>query len=151
MHNIEYMTDKDINDVYNINLQSLKNPWSMESLKSELHNNKAKYVVCKDQSGTVLGFGGMWIIYGEGNVTNIAVAKEARRCGVGTKILNSLVSICKGEGADAMTLEVRESNTAAISLYEKSGFVSCGLRKNFYSNPIENAVIMWNYNINSME
>ncbi len=116
-------------------------PWSENALKEEMENPNAMLFVAVE-SGKVLGYGGMQIVLGEGFVTNIAVFKEQRGKGVGKAICEKLIENCKY----SISLEVRESNLAAINLYENLGFEKVGNRKNFYQNPQENALIYTKYN-----
>ena len=95
------------------------------------------------QPAPILGGCGLLLIAGEGNITNVVVTPEARRRGVATGLLRYLVEKGDRAGLTAYTLEVRVSNAAAIGLYEKLGFVSEGIRPDFYEKPTEDAVIMW--------
>ena len=122
-------------------------PWSRESLEKEIENSElTKYVIAK-KSGIVIGYAGMWIILDEGHITNIAVHPEYRGIGVGSLLLEALIEICKIEFIKSMTLEVRESNARAQNLYKKYGFLQNGIRKGYYRDNKENALIMWKYNI----
>ena len=122
-------------------------PWSRESLEKEIENSAlTKYVVAK-KSGIVIGYAGMWVILDEGHITNIAVHPEYRGIGVGSLLLEALIEICKIEFIKSMTLEVRESNARAQNLYKKYGFLQNGIRKGYYRDNKENALIMWKYNI----
>lgn len=141
------MKQENLKEVYNINIESLKSPWSLNSLNDEFNNNFSYYIVCKTSCGKVIGFGGMWLVCGEGNVTNIAVHPDFRHKGIGSKIVRELCNICSKNNCPDLTLEVRISNTPAINLYEKMGFQNEGIRKNFYSNPTENAIIMWKHDL----
>lgn len=120
--------------------------WDRESFKNELQNGLARYVVAVIDNVAV-GFGGMWLIIDEGHITNIGVHPEYRGIGIGDKILASLISICKEENICSMTLEVRASNYIAQNLYKKYGFVSEGIRKAYYEDNKEDALIMWKRNI----
>lgn len=120
--------------------------WDKESFKNELQNGLARYVVAVVDNIAV-GFGGMWIIIDEGHITNIGVHPEYRGIGIGDKILSSLISICRDENVCSMTLEVRASNYIAQNLYKKYGFVSEGVRKAYYEDNKEDALIMWKRNI----
>lgn len=120
--------------------------WDRESFKNELQNGLARYVVAVADNVAV-GFGGMWLIIDEGHITNIGVHPEYRGIGIGDKILSSLISICKEENICSMTLEVRASNYIAQNLYKKYGFVSEGIRKAYYEDNKEDALIMWKRNI----
>ena len=113
-------------------------PWSEKSFSDEAENTLAKYFVAKD-NGKIVGYGGIWIVADEGQITNIAVLPEMRRHGVASKLLEKLLDAAKDM---PVVLEVRKSNDAAITLYEKYGFSKIGERKNFYHSPVENAIIM---------
>lgn len=95
------------------------------------------------QRSEVVGYMGMWIIVDEAHITNIAVHPQARRQQIAELAVRQMMLVAKERGAERMTLEVRKSNEAAIGLYEKVGFVNYGLRKNYYIEPREDAIIMW--------
>ncbi|MBC2579711.1 ribosomal protein S18-alanine N-acetyltransferase [Clostridium sp. DJ247] len=136
-----------IDSVLAIDCLSFPTPWSKSSFIKEIENNKfARYVVAK-KSEFVIGYAGMWLILDEGHITNIAVHPEHRGIGVGNLLLEALIKICKTEAAVSMTLEVRKSNIIAQSLYKKYGFVEDGIRKNYYADNKEDAIIMWKHNI----
>ncbi|AJA49570.1 putative ribosomal-protein-alanine acetyltransferase [Clostridium pasteurianum DSM 525 = ATCC 6013] len=138
--------EKYIDSILSIEELSFKDPWSKDAMERELNNNFARYVVVKQQN-KVIGYGGMWIILDEGHITNIAVDPKYRCIGVGKLILKSLIDICKGENVTSLTLEVRVSNIIAQNLYSKFGFISEGIRKNYYADNNEDALIMWKRNI----
>lgn len=118
-------------------------PWSRNAFEDEVTRNKfARYVAAK-YGGKVVGYAGMWKVCDEGHITNIAVHPEYRNAGIGSLLLGRLVDIARAEGVARMTLEVREGNIAAQSLYMKFGFVSEGIRKSYYADNGENAIIMW--------
>ena len=91
----------------------------------------------------VAGYLGCYCVAGEGEITNVAVKSSYRRQGIGGKLLETLYEEAKALQTYEFFLEVRESNEAAIGLYSRQGFVKEGVRKNFYEQPVENAVIMW--------
>lgn len=113
-------------------------PWSEKSFYDEAENSLASYFVAKED-GRIAGYGGIWLVADEGQITNIAVLPEYRRMGIASGLLERLMECADGK---SIVLEVRESNAAAISLYEKHGFKKAGMRKNFYHSPVENAIIM---------
>ena len=115
-------------------------PWSEETLLSAYKTGTKFFVAVKNNK--VLGYVGISCIIDEGYITNVAVFPEYRRMGVGSALLNRIFSHACDEGLSFVSLEVRESNESAISLYEKFGFKIEGKRKNFYSNPSEDALIM---------
>lgn len=145
-YKITLMNSSHIKGVFEVSKLSLKEAWSIESIKNELSNNLAKYIVAL-HNDKVIGFVGMWILFDEGDITNVAVHPDYRKKGIGNLLIESLISLCRELNIKSLTLEVRESNTPAKNLYKKHGFKEEGLRKNFYSNPKENAIIMWKYNI----
>lgn len=132
-----------IYDMVRISEESLSVPWSTQSFEEEFENKFSRYVValCDDK---VVGFGGMWIIVGEGNITNIAVSPEYRGKGIGSAIVKELLKLCHMEDGTAITLEVRRSNIIAQNLYKKFGFEVEGIRKGYYTNNKEDALLMWN-------
>ena len=145
-YKIEPMDSSHISGVFEVGNLSLSESWSYESIKKELSNKLSKYFVALYEN-KVIGFIGMWIVFNEGDITNVAVHPEYRKQGVGNLLIENLLSFCKKNNIDSLTLEVRESNFPAQSLYKKHGFKEEGLRKNFYNNPKENAIIMWRHNI----
>lgn len=113
-------------------------PWSEKSFFDEAENPLAEYFIAKE-NGKIIGYGGIWNVEDEGQITNIAVLPEYRKKGIASALLERLIECADGK---SIVLEVRESNRAAIYLYEKYGFKNVGVRKNFYHSPIENAIIM---------
>ncbi len=136
------MTPEDVPFISRLEEETFSMPWSPESFLQMIAKEDTRYYVA-EEGGHLLGGCGLWMIAGEGNITNVAVAKEARRRGVGTGLLTYLMQEGNREGVSAYTLEVRISNEAAIHMYEKLGFVSEGIRPNFYEKPTEDAMIMW--------
>ena len=106
-------------------------PWSLQSIQFELQNPIARYFGVFDE-GRLAGYAGMQIILDEGYITNVATAPEARRRGIADALLKELLAVGIQRGLRFITLEVREGNAAARGLYEKHGFVSVGLRKDYY-------------------
>lgn len=137
------MTLSDIGTIARIERESFTAPWSEEAFRNELMNNMfAKYMVM-EQSGRILGYGGMWMIVDEAHVTNIAVREAYRGQGLGKRLLQELMYTAQWLGALRMTLEVRVTNEIAKSLYERMGFCASGIRPNYYSDNMEDALIMW--------
>lgn len=143
---IEKMNESNVQGVKEISDLSFSSPWSLDALNKELSNERATYVVIK-LGNKVVGFGGMWILFDEAEITNIAVHPEYRGHSFGDIIVDNMIKVAKDLGATCMTLEVRASNLPAINLYKKHSFSIEGTRKNFYENPREDGHIMWNYNI----
>ena len=117
-------------------------PWSRDMLKEELENDLAAFLVALDGQGAVAGYAGLQVILDEGYILNIAVRPDCRRQGVASRLLRVFLDFAKGNQLAFLTLEVRASNEAAIALYVKHGFVQAGVRKNYYQDPKEDALIM---------
>ena len=117
-------------------------PWSPDDFLDMIRKEDARYYVA-EEDGRVMGGCGVLLIVGEGNITNVVIAPEARNRGIGTGLLRYMMEEGKKDGLTAYTLEVRVSNAPAIHVYEKLGFVSEGIRPNFYEKPTEDAMIMW--------
>lgn len=145
---ISKMTTEDIENVALIEAEAYgKHHWSKSSFYDELNNNLAKYYVAKTPEGELVGYAGTWHIIDEGHITTIAVKKAYLRKHIGEAIILKILEDCYSAGIKYLTLEVRESNTPAISLYQKYGFNSLGTRKGYYQDNNENALIMWTENI----
>ncbi len=139
---IRRMTEADLPQVCAIENESFSDPWGEEDFRDSLSDPKNGYLVAVID-GTVAGYCGCWGVAEEGDIYNVAVKKEFRRQHVGETLLKTLITEFQSRGITSFTLEVRASNEPAIRLYESLGFQSAGIRKNFYSKPKEDAVIMW--------
>jgi ribosomal-protein-alanine N-acetyltransferase len=140
---IKAMSLEDIEQVCEIEKLSFSMPWSRESFESEISkNNLARYIVAKTDE-KITAYGGMWIILDEAHITNIAVHPEYRGRKIGEKLVMALLKAAKKNKAASITLEVRESNVAARNLYKKLGFKDSGVRKGYYADTSEDAIIMW--------
>lgn len=143
MIGLRRMVLEDVARVVKIEESSFSNPLSKAILNKELNENKiARYFVLENE-GRVEGYFGFWIIAGQAHILNIAVDEKSRGLGYGSILVDHLIKVAKEENIDQLTLEVRTSNKAARNLYKKFGFVDLGLRKDYYSNPKEDAKIMW--------
>lgn len=116
-------------------------PWSENLFAQELYNDMASLVVAEGEYGSVLGYGIVSAVLGEGCLDKIAVSPDSRRQGVAEKILRTFLRY-GAENLSFLTLEVREKNAAAIALYEKLGFQEVGRRKNYYEDLQEDAILM---------
>jgi len=140
---IRLMNIEDIDEVIDIEKSSFDTPWSKSSFESEiLHNNLAYYFVA-EYNGHVIGYAGMWFVIDEGHITNIAIHPVCRGKGWGEKLVRFMIEYAYGLGVKSLTLEVRTTNEPAIGLYEKIGFVGHGIRKGYYQETNEDALIMW--------
>ena len=144
MINIQFMNAQHIEEILQIEFDAFTTPWTRNDFNSELANNNAIYIVASENNN-VIGYAGMWHVINEGHILNVAVKAENRKQGVGTLLISELVNIAIEKEMIGLTLEVRESNTAALQLYQKFGFKAEGIRKRYYSDPSEDAVIMWKY------
>lgn len=116
-------------------------PWTADMIKSELNNPSCLYLAAVD-GDTLVGYIGVQTVLDEGYINNVAVRPEYRRQGIAAALISLLVEQARAIGLAFMTLEVRESNAPAISLYEKLGFTTVGRRKNYYEKPREDAILM---------
>ena len=139
---VRLMTEDDIGDVVEISSLSFPHSWSRSSYQQELQNSLAKYFVA-EINNKVVGFIGTWLIVDESHITNVAVHPDFRKSGIDSKLIESMISYCKEHGCLAYTLEVRAGNTPARSLYEKHGFKQDGIRKGYYQDNNEDAILMW--------
>ena len=117
-------------------------PWSKSSFLDAVNSKDDIYLVAEAE-GVICGYCGLWGVVGEGQITNVAVSPEFRRRGIARLMLKELLKHAEADGIHEFTLEVRESNVGAFTLYKQLGFEEVGIRKNFYSKPTENAIIMW--------
>lgn len=138
------MAAEDIEPISEIEKECFSKPWSAESIKAELENPTAHFFTFK-KDGKVCGYIGMHMVLDECYIANVAVSKNCRRSGIGQALVEKAILEAKENNCSFISLEVRKSNSAAIALYEKNGFSTVGERKNFYSDPTENALIMTKY------
>lgn len=125
-----------------------RSPWSESSLLGELKNSIAHYRV-GELDGVITAYGGMWIMYGEAHITNVAVHPDFRGKGYGRKLMEHMIKTALLHGCASMTLEVRISNTVAQNLYTSMGFEVAGRRKKYYTDTGEDGLIMWNRSLSS--
>ncbi|UQD50865.1 ribosomal-protein-alanine N-acetyltransferase [Bacillus methanolicus] len=138
-----FMEEKDIDQVLQIEHASFTLPWSREAFYNELTKNQfAVYIVLEDHE-KVVGYCGMWVVVDEAHITNIALLPEYRGKKLGEALLRKVMEIAREYGAKTMTLEVRVTNYVAQSLYRKLGFQNGAIRKNYYTDNQEDALVMW--------
>ena len=149
---IEPLRRRHLDDVMRIELGSYPKPWSRGVFHSELElarGSERHYIVAR-VGGTLVGYAGLMFVVGDAHVTNIAVAHDRQRSGIGTELLAALGWEAVRRGCEAMTLEVRVSNTGAQALYRNFGFVPAGVRHRYYENT-EDAIVMWCHDIGNSE
>lgn len=144
MIEVVQMAKKHIEQVAKLEKNVFNIPWSKKMFEDELKNALAIYVVAVDGE-RVVGYGGLWHVINEGHITNIAVLPEYRRQGVATMIIDKISQLAIEKEMIGLTLEVRTSNFPAKKLYTKLGFKLEGIRKEYYSDTKEDALIMWKY------
>ncbi len=145
---INYMRLSDVDDICEVEAIAYgEHHWSRSAFVDEIDNNIARYYVARNENGDLLGYMGAWIILDEAHITTVAVSDKFRRQKVAQVLLTNFIDDCYLNKVKYITLEVRVSNAAAISLYQKFGFNSLGERKDYYQDNLENALIMWTENI----
>nr|MBR4281300.1 ribosomal protein S18-alanine N-acetyltransferase [Clostridia bacterium] len=138
---IRRMTISDVDGVAAVEAATFPTPWSRDAFASEMNNVAARYLIA-EKNGGVIGFAGAWIILDESHITNIAVLKEERGQGIGRMLTEGLMQYLSNLGAAYATLEVRKSNEVAQNLYKSLGFIKLGVRKRYYEDNGEDALIM---------
>ncbi|WP_332651746.1 ribosomal protein S18-alanine N-acetyltransferase [Lysinibacillus sp. 54212] len=137
------MTPEDVEAVYAIEVATFPIPWTLDSFHYEMRENQfAHYIVAEDESG-IIGFCGMWLVIDAAQITNVAVVENVRGQGIGETLMREAMRIAREANMDVMSLEVRVSNTPAKTLYQKLGFQDGGIRKGYYTDNGEDALVMW--------
>ena len=136
------MRRRHLRSVLRIEERTSSTPWSLGLFLAECRRDERLYLVARDGSDLV-GFAGMLFVVGEGHITTIAVDPDVQGGRVGTRLLLALLRGAIALGAGAVTLEVRASNTAALALYRRFGFAPAGVRKDYYSHRVEDALVLW--------
>ncbi len=140
---VRNMTLKDIDYAVNIEKSCFPIPWTRGAFTEELKNNKlARYYVAEIDNG-VVAYGGMWLVFDEAHITNIAVHPDYQGRGAGKRLVEKLINESTSLNIRKMTLEVRRSNLVAIELYKNYAFMPCGVRPGYYEDNGEDALIMW--------
>lgn len=139
--NIVPMNEHHVPQIALLERECFADPWSQQSIASELHNPLSLWLVAQEGQ-TLLGYVGSQTCLDETDMMNIAVFPASRRQGVARALIEALVSALRERGSKQLTLEVRASNGPARQLYESLGFLQVGLRKNYYRNPKEDALIL---------
>lgn len=138
---VREMTPNDLEQVWEIEKELFSVPWTKEGFLTYLLKSEALFLVAEEKE-EILGYCGILMVLDEGDITNVAVKPSRQREGIGKLLLKSLLLLTGERGICQIHLEVRESNAQAIRLYEREGFVRDGLRKNYYTDPTENAILM---------
>ncbi|WP_146552701.1 ribosomal protein S18-alanine N-acetyltransferase [Rummeliibacillus sp. SL167] len=138
------MTIADVEAVHSIEEAVFATPWTLDAFYHEMTTNtQATYIVAVDGTDAIIGFCGMWIVLDESQITNVAVLPAGRGKGIGESLMREAIHIAKERGVVVMSLEVRITNSIAQNLYRKLGFQEGGIRKNYYTDNQEDALVMW--------
>ena len=143
---IRYAAEADVESIAMLEQVCFHTPWPIEFIYEDVCITKNTYLILQED-GKTIGYAGMWIILDEAHLNNICIHPDHRGGGKGKALLTALMQDAIDLGAESMTLEVRVSNAPAISLYEKTGFISAGIRRKYYQDNGEDACIMWNMNL----
>ncbi|WP_174735140.1 ribosomal protein S18-alanine N-acetyltransferase [Mesobacillus harenae] len=138
-----FMKEEDIDQVLEVESQSFATPWSRDAFYNELNKNQFAFYIVAECDGKIIGYCGTWVIVDEAHITNIALRPEYRGQKLGEALLRKLIDMAKEMGAETMTLEVRTGNKVAQSLYRKLGFQDGAVRKGYYADNQEDALVMW--------
>jgi len=142
---IELLSSPDeIDSILAIEHASFTNPWTREMYQAELENRGVSFCfIARDQDGNTVGFCSVWRVLDELHINNLAVLPAYRRGGVATALLERVLAHGAASGAERATLEVRRSNDPARLLYERFGFTVAGIRRAYYTKPVEDALVLW--------
>ncbi len=137
------MVEDDIEAVVAIEEEAFATPWTTEIFEHEMNGNAYAHYIVAVENNIVIGHLGMWIVMDECHITNVAVRKHLRGQGIGETLMTEGFRLCEEMKVKTMTLEVRLTNDPAKNLYRKLGFKDGGIRKNYYSDDGEDALVMW--------
>ena len=143
---IRPMLRTDVPRVHEIECACFRSPWSKSALMGEFRNDVAHYLVMEINE-TIEGYAGMWVLFNEAHLTNVAIMKDWRNMGCAKRLMYAMMDQALLLGATAMTLEVRESNIVAQRLYAQLDFIQHGYRPHYYTDSGEGAMILWNTDI----
>jgi ribosomal-protein-alanine acetyltransferase len=132
----------DLDDIYELDMQTFAMPWSKEALSYDILENDNAFVIVAEYEGEFAGYADIWTVLDEADLNSIAVRVDFRRKGIGDAIMLAMTEILSANGVATINLEVRVSNMPAIKLYKKYGFNECGVRLGYYLDNGEDALIM---------
>lgn len=135
------MEEKHIKQLAQIEIDCFSDPWSEKSFQEELGNDNALFIVAQEND-EVLGYIGCHTVLDEGYIANVATSINHRRCGIAKKLIDEILFKAQQKNLSFLTLEVRSSNLPAINLYANADFKTVGTRKNYYTKPTEDAILM---------
>jgi [ribosomal protein S18]-alanine N-acetyltransferase len=141
-------SERDLDAVLHIEGESFSSPWTRDMYLAELKNVGVSFCyLARDETGHAVGFCSFWRIVDELHINNLAVLPGYRRRGIASTLLMFVLKEGARLGAGSVTLEVRRSNDDARRLYERFGFAASGVRRGYYTNPVEDALVMWCSNL----
>lgn len=132
----------DLDDIYELDVQTFAMPWSKEALSYDILENDNAFVIVAEYEGEFAGYADIWTVLDEADLNSIAVRVDFRRKGIGDAIMLAMTEMLSANGVATINLEVRVSNMPAIKLYKKYGFKECGVRPGYYLDNGEDALIM---------
>ena len=132
----------DLDDIYDLDVQTFAMPWSKEALSYDILENDNAFVIVAEYEGEFAGYADIWTVLDEADLNSIAVRVDFRRKGIGDAIILAMTEMLSANGVATINLEVRVSNMPAIKLYKKYGFNECGVRPGYYLDNGEDALIM---------
>ena len=132
----------DLDDIYDLDVQTFAMPWSKEALSYDILENDNAFVIVAEYEGEFAGYADIWTVLDEADLNSIAVRVDFRRKGIGDAIMLAMTEMLSANGVATINLEVRVSNMPAIKLYKKYGFKECGVRPGYYLDNGEDALIM---------
>lgn len=149
---ITTMRRRHLRNVLRIEERTSTTPWSLGLFLAEVRRDEREYLVALDpETERVVGFAGLLYVFGEGHVTTVAVDPDMQGGRIGTRLMLVLVRRAIALGSDSITLEVRASNEAALALYRRFGFAPSGVRKDYYKDPTEDALVLWAHDVDTPE
>ncbi len=135
--------EADLTPIVEIERASFSTPWTADMFRWELRNSDVSATYVMKSGDQVVAFCCVWVVLDELHINNVAVRPEFRRQGLARALLTHVSDEAAGKGATRATLEVRRSNAAALRLYDRLGFAVTGVRPNYYTNPVEDALVLW--------
>lgn len=138
---VREMLAEDLDQVMEIEKDLFSVPWTREGFFAFLLKDNAMFLVVEEK-GKILGYCGLLMVLDEGDITNVAVRRDRQKEGIGRFLMESMARLASEQGISLIHLEVRAGNQSAIRLYQRCGFIQDGLRKNYYTDPVEDAVLM---------
>ena len=138
------MTIEDVPAVHAIELATFPTPWTLDSFYYEITENQfSHYLVAENEANELVGFCGLWLVIDAAQITNVAVVESVRGQGIGETLMREAMRVATEANMEMMSLEVRKTNTVAQNLYRKLGFQDGGIRKGYYTDNQEDALVMW--------